>query len=107
MSSVRVFHSMTVFTKNEPVYWSVLEGDTLKRLLLLLVFIECCEFCTPRFVPLFLLATVRKASAGRAGTRPFAILYSVFSLSCLRRSSNGGSSRKSSILPMHPGSRDL
>ena len=65
------------------------------------------SFSTPRFVPLFLLATVRKVSAGRAGTRPFANLYSNVRLSCLRRSSKGGMSRKSSILPMHPGSRDL
>ena len=35
MSSVRVFHSMTVFTKNEPLYWSVLVVGTLKQPLLL------------------------------------------------------------------------
>ena len=56
---------------------------------------------------LFMLAAVRKASAGRAGARPFANLYSIVSLNCLRRSSKGGRSRKSNILPMHPGSRDL
>ena len=58
-----------------------------------------------RILRLFLLAAVRKASVGRAGTRPFAMLYSIVSLSCLRRSSKGGRSMKSSILPMHPGSR--
>ena len=56
-----------------------------------------------RILRLFMSAVVRKASAGRVGTRPFAILYSIDSLSCLRRSSKGGRLRKSSILPMHPG----
>ena len=61
---------------------------------LLLVFVECCEFRTPH---LFLLVAVRKASAGRAGTRhpvnasrlPGSVvssneMRSSFSVSCLR-----------------------
>ena len=37
MLSLRLFHSTTVFTKKEPLYWSVRDGRTLKQLLLLLL----------------------------------------------------------------------